>query len=119
MTGWIRAMAIYAAITLAIIAVGVWLLGYAFPGPAARRALLISGGIAFVVQLPAFAMARYTSGTNPFAGWGAGVLLRFVTLAVFALLFVERLGLPSAPALVSLALFLFASTLVEPLLLTP
>jgi len=114
---WARAMAVYAALSLAIIAAGTWLFGLVFPAPAERRAVLVSAGIAFVVQLVTFAMARRTAGTNPFAGYGLGMLLRFVTLFVFALFVVGRLGLPSTAALLSLATFFFVSTLVEPPLL--
>jgi hypothetical protein len=115
--GWVRAMAVYAAVSLAIIAVGAWIFGLLFPAPDERRAVLLSAGIAFVVQLVTFALARRTAGTNPFAGYGLGMLLRFATLFVFALFVVGRLGLPSSAALLSLATFFFVSTLVEPPLL--
>jgi hypothetical protein len=114
---WARAMAIYAALSLAIIAAGGWLFGLAFPTPAERRAVLVSAGLAFVVQLVTFALARRTAGTNPFAGYGLGMLLRFATLFVYAFVAVGRLGLPSTAALLSLATFFFVSTLVEPPLL--
>jgi len=115
--GWARAMGVYAAVSLAIIAVGAWCFGLAFPDPAERRAVQLSAAIAFVVQLVTFALARRTAFTNPFAGYGLGMLLRFAVLFVFALVVVGRLGLPSAAALLSLATFFFVSTLVEPPLL--
>lgn len=111
-------MLIYAAVTLLVIALAAWVFTLVFGGAAERRAVLISAAVAFVIQLPAFALARRTVGENIFAGWGAGVLLRFVALALYAFLVVERMALPSAPALLSLATFFFLSTLVEPLLLT-
>jgi hypothetical protein len=40
-----------------------------------------------------------------------------LTLFVYALLAVKVLGLPAVPALISLAVFLFLSTLLEPLFL--
>jgi hypothetical protein len=46
-----------------------------------------------------------------------GTLVRFVVFVLYALLFVKTFGLALTPALMSLALFLFLSTLVEPLLL--
>ena len=70
-----------------------------------------------MVQLVAFAAARHTSGTNPFAGWGVGMLLRFAALAIYGLVVVKAYALPSAAALLSLATFFFVSTLVEPPLL--
>jgi hypothetical protein len=50
-------------------------------------------------------------------GWGLGALLRLITLAVYALVFVNALALPATAALISLATFFFLSTLVEPLVL--
>lgn len=114
-----RAVAIYAAISLVILALGSWIFAVAFPAPAERRAVYISAGIAFVIQIVGFLAARYTRGTNPFAGFGMGMLLRFMTLAIYAFLVVDLLGLPSMAALLSLATFFFVSTLVEPPLLKP
>jgi hypothetical protein len=51
------------------------------------------------------------------AGWGVGVLLRFVVLAAYALVGAKALGLPLAPALISLVAFFFVTSLVEPVLL--
>jgi hypothetical protein len=44
-------------------------------------------------------------------------MLRFVTLAVYALVAVKTLALPAAPALFSLVTFFFLTTLAEPWLL--
>ena len=55
---WARAMAVYAAVSLAIIAAGTWVFGLLFPAPAERRAVLVSAAIAFVVQLVTFAITR-------------------------------------------------------------
>lgn len=115
--GWARAMAVYALLSLLLIAAGAWLLGLAFPAPAERRAVWTSAAIAWVVQLATFALARRTSLTNPFAGYGAGMLIRFAVLALYAFLVIDMLALPSAAALLSLATFFFVSTLVEPPLL--
>lgn len=112
-----RAVASYAAISLAIVVVGGWLFGAAFTSPAEHRAIWVSAALAYVVQLVGFLLARRTAATNMFAGWGAAMLLRFATLAVYALIIIGRLGLPSSAALLSLATFFFVSTLVEPPLL--
>lgn len=114
-----RAVAVYSVISLVILAVGSWIFSVVFPGPTERRAVYTSAGIAFVVQIVGFLAARHTRGTNPFAGWGMGMLLRFATLAVYGFLVVGQLGLPSTAALLSLATFFFVSTLVEPPLLKP
>lgn len=115
--GWARAMTVYALLSLLLIAAGAWLLGLAFPAPAEQRAVWTSAAIAWVVQLATFALARRTSLTNPFAGYGAGMLIRFAVLALYAFLVIDMLALPSAAALLSLATFYFVSTLVEPPLL--
>ena len=69
--------------------------------------------------MAAFATAVALVRDNLMAGWGAGVALRLVALAVYALVAVPRLGLPLTAALVSVALYLFLSTLVEPFFLKP
>ena len=82
-----------------------------------RRAVLISALIAVLTQIAAFAIVRGMSARNVIAGWGLGSVLRLAVLVVFALVVVPRFGLPSGPATISLALFLFVTTLVEPLFL--
>lgn len=113
-----RAFAIFAVVTAVVVVVGGLVMGLVYPGPAARHAIVVSAGVALVVQLIAFAIARAASlRSSAIAGWGLGALLRMLVLAVYALVVVQALGLVSAPALISLALFFFVSTLVEPLLL--
>jgi Mg/Co/Ni transporter MgtE len=73
--------------------------------------------VAIAVQLVSFAIARRMPLRNLMLGWGIGAVLRVVVLAVYALLVVPALGLPSAAALVSLVTFMFLSMLIEPLLL--
>lgn len=91
----------------------------AFRGPDERAALWLGAGITMIVQLATFTVARAMRHRNVIAGWGLGVVLRFVALAVFALVVAPGLGLPLTAALLGLALFLFLSTLVEPLFLKP
>ena len=112
-----RPIAIFAGISLAIIAVVGGIMGMMYDTPDDRRAIVISGVIAFVVQMFAFSIARMVSRENIIAGWGLGALMRMLALGVYAIVLVRVLGLPSAPALLSLAAFFFLSTLVEPLLL--
>ena len=80
-------------------------------------AIWTSGAIAIGVQLIAGAIVKLSAKTNVIAGWGVGAIIRFAVLALYALVIVKALGLPSAAALVSLAAFFFVSTLLEPLLL--
>jgi hypothetical protein len=70
-----------------------------------------------VVQIAAFAVTARMAPKNVIAAWGAGALARMLTLFVYALLAVKVFGLPAVPALISLAVFLFLSTLLEPLFL--
>ena len=113
-----RALAVFALVAAGVVVVGGWILTLVYPGEPARRAIVASAVVAFVVQLVAFAIARRAAQrSNAVAGWGLGALLRMMVFALYALVLVKALGLVSTPALISLAVFLFVSTLVEPLLL--
>ena len=113
-----RKWAIFAAASLGILAALAWMLTFAFPTAADRHAIVVSAMIAYVVQLCSFAIARAWAATNVVAGWGLGMLLRFAVLALYALIFVRVLSLPTSAALVSLVAFFFVSTLLEPVLLS-
>ena len=108
---------LFALVSLAIIGLGALGLSMFWPAAADHRAIHAAAMLALAVQLVAFALARLARKRNVFAGWGLGVVLRFVVLSVFALIVVRRMGLPPEPAIISLALFLFTTTLVEPLFL--
>ena len=109
--------AIFAVVSLMVIALAAWLLTYAFRTAAGAHALVVSAGIAWVVQVVSFAIARSWVATNAIAGWGLGMLIRFFVLAIYALIGVKLLGLELTAALVGLAIFFFVSTLAEPVLL--
>jgi hypothetical protein len=89
----------------------------AYDGVAERRAIIISACIALPLQLATFAGVRSVSREHVIAAWSGGTLVRFLALVIYGFLVVKALGLPSGAALVSFAAFLFALTLVEPLLL--
>jgi hypothetical protein len=108
---------LYAATTIALVSVVGWLLTLAFAGPGDAAAVRLSAAVAIVVQLAAFGVTRAIVPHNLIAGWGAGSLIRFLMLAIYALLAVKVLGVPPVAALVSLATFLFLATLIEPLFL--
>jgi hypothetical protein len=97
--------------------VGLLLLAV-FSSAAGRRAVLWSAGIALVVQVVAFALARRTAPERVFQAVGVGAILRAVALVVYALLLLKPLGLPAVPALLSLATFFFVTTVLESWLLT-
>ena len=106
-----------AALVLIVLAGGA-LLAIPFSSPDERRAVAVSAAVVLVVQLSAFAIARFASRPNPFAGWLVGAALRFVTVIVYAIIAVKVVGLPAAAALLSLVILLFVSTLIEPKFLT-
>ena len=68
-------------------------------------------------QIAAFPAVRKLTAANLMVGWGAGSLVRFATLLVYALVGNFALHLSMTPALVSLALFYFVSMVIEPLFL--
>ena len=113
------------ALLLFTLVQGVLVLGLTFgltqfvwPDAEGARAVRASAWVAVGVQTFAFAMARLVARQQLLAGWGLGVALRFVSVIVWGLLGVTAMGLSSNPALLSLVVFYFASTLVEPLFLT-
>ena len=107
----------YLLLAVAIVALGGLALALFYPATPDRSAIAVSAGVALLVQLFAFAILRLVPREHVIAGWGLGALLRFAVLLLYALVIVHALGLPSAAATVSLALFFFLSTLVEPLFL--
>ena len=114
-----KSLAFAAACAAAIAA--AWVIGFLlFPDAAVRRALGMTAVLAFLVQLVAFAIARaWVRKQNVMAGWGIGIALRFAALLLFGLIGVPRLGLPVGASLLALAMFLFVTTLIEPLFLKP
>jgi len=113
----VKSTALYALASLVAITVGGWLLSLVYVVPVERRALLVSALLAFVVQVAAFAIAReFARANNAIAGWGLGALISILTLIVYGFV-VRHFGLPSGPALLSLASFLFVTELIEPPLL--
>lgn len=82
-----------------------------------KQALLTSLAFGLVIQLVAFVVARSVGREKIMIGWGLGSLLRLVALAAYAWVVVPALGLPMAPALLSLAAVFFVTMLIEPLLL--
>ncbi|MCC6319604.1 MAG: hypothetical protein IT361_18185 [Gemmatimonadaceae bacterium] len=107
----------FALVSVVLIGLAASVMLLLYGGPEARRGVLVAAVLALLVQGAAYAVVRGMGRRNVIAGWGVGALLRFAVLVVFALVIVQRFSLPSAPATISLALFLFVTTLVEPLFL--
>ena len=103
---------------LLVVGLAVGLQQFVWRDADGARAVQASAWVAFGVQTFAFVVARLVARQQLLAGWGLGVALRFVSVLVWGLLGVKAMGLPSSPALLSLVVFYFASTLVEPLFLT-
>ena len=111
-----KAGGLYAAATIAAVALIAWLFGLHYVGDAERGAIRMSAVIAVVLQVGAFAIARAMGKRNVIAGWGIGAVLCLAALILFG--FAARgLGLPQEAALLSLATFLFVTELIEPPLL--
>jgi hypothetical protein len=103
--------------TIAVVLMVGALLSVAFRGPGDAGAIWLSAAIAIAVQLSASSLARLAGANNLMARMGTGALLRLLTVVVYAILAAKVIGLPLVAALISLAVFLFLSTLIEPLLI--
>jgi hypothetical protein len=111
-------MARFTIALIALIAVTGWILSQGFTSPAERHAIRISAVIVVIVQLITFAIVKLMGRRNAMlAGWGMGIVLRFITLVLYGLIFAKMLALPLPAALVSFAVFLFASMLLESFLI--
>lgn len=112
-----RAFLLYVVIAVVLVAGAGWLMAQWLRAPADTAAIRTSGIVAVVVQVLAFVAVRLMPPERMLVGWGVGSLLRLATLVVYGLLAVKILALPAVAALLSLAVFFFLTTLVEPLLL--
>ena len=116
--GVLRSVLIFAlAQALLIAAIALVLARFVWADDAGARAIQASAWLAVAVQLVTFAIARMVARENVIAGWGLGVLLRFAMVAFWAFLGIKAFGLAETPALMSLVIFFFASTLIEPIFL--
>lgn len=111
-----RGLALYAVSCVVAVAL-MGAIAWALVSPSAREALLVSAGLAVVVQVLAFTVARLLQPRNLMLGWGLGSLLRLVVLVVYAILVAKVRPAALAPALLSLVAFLFVTTVFEPVFL--
>ena len=112
-----RSIALFAVVATLVTALAAGVLALVFRGPAAREAVALSAAVALGAQLLVFTGMRLAAREQVIAAWGLGTLVRFALLVVYALVVVNVLALPAAPALVSFVACLFFSTLLEPLFL--
>jgi hypothetical protein len=113
----LRTLLLYVGLTVALVALVAWLLTLAFRGGADAIAIRTSAIVAVIVQVAAFGVTKSLAGSNVMAAWGAGALVRLLAMIIYGLLAVKVLGLAPIAALLSIALFFFLSTLLEPFFL--
>jgi len=114
-------LGVFAAASAAIIVAATLVLRMVFPGPAQQNAMLLSAGLAFAVQVGAFALLAPGKQAAGLPGellvrWGMGAVIRLLVLVLFAVL-AGVMHLPLDAALVSLATYFFLTMMVEPVLL--
>lgn len=107
----------FAGATIALVALFGWVMTLVFKGPGDSLAIRISAVVASAVQIAAFPAVKGLAARNIMLGWGAGTLVRFLTLIVYAIAAGTLLHLPLAAALLSLMVFYFLSMVIEPLFL--
>ena len=111
--GLLRPIALFTAAQMVLVAIVAALLSqFVFTGIGALRAIVVSAGVAVAVQVVTFTIAKVVAREQVIAGWGLGVVLRFAVVAVWAFLGIKALNLAPTPALFSLVLFFFVSTLI-------
>lgn len=99
-----------------ILALAAFLTRTVFTAPDARHAVWISAEIAYAVQFLGTMILIVLRKWNVMAAWGIAVLLRFAALAAYGFS-LKAVGLPATPALISLVVFFFVTTLAEPWLI--
>ncbi|HYC51718.1 MAG TPA: hypothetical protein VEB19_11465 [Gemmatimonadaceae bacterium] len=111
-----RAFVLYVAGCVVIVAL-IGAIAWSFVGEGGRSAMLVSAGLAVVVQAVAFTLALVMRRRNVLVGWGLGSLLRLVVLVVYALVAAKTMRSALTPALLSFVGFLFVTTVIEPIFL--
>jgi hypothetical protein len=114
----VRAWFAYAVIGLAV-TLAAGLLATLLVAPGSVPAVWFAAGVAYVLQLVAFAiLVAVRSRTELFMlGWLAGLVLRFAAVGVVAFWLSRDPVFPAEPALLSLVAFVFLLLLLEPLFL--
>ena len=89
-----RRILLFAGVSLLLIVGLAWLFTRLWPDPIAQQAVWFSAGIGLGIQIVGFLFVRVLVPTHVIAGWGAGMLLRFLTLVLHALIGVRLMGFP-------------------------
>ena len=115
-----RALGLFAGVSAALIVIATVVLRSYFTTVVEHRAMLVSAGLAFAVQLGSYALLRPArAGKAPgelLIRWGIGAVVRLLVLVLYAPL-ARVMFLSLDAALVSLVTFFFMTMMAEPLLL--
>lgn len=116
MKRWLRYMAVSAAVVALLSALIVLV-----TGRDVVAAVAVAAGIGLIVQaLAAVLLFGTGSAADPsrfMVGWAGGALLRMMAVVATGLWLTRTEAVPEAAALLSLVMFLFVLTLIEPLFL--
>jgi hypothetical protein len=116
-----RALAYFAGVSGALIIVATIILRMYFRTVSDHKAMLVSAGLAFAVQLGSYALLRPKRSGHGVPGellvrWAYGSALRLIVLVLYApIARIANAALEAA--LVSLVTFFFLTMMAEPLLL--
>ena len=116
-----RALGYFAGVSGALIIIATIVLRTYFRSVDDHKAMLVSAGLAFAVQLGSYALLRPKRSGRGVPGellvrWAYGSALRLIVLVLYAPI-ARILFLSLEAALVSLVTFFFLTMLAEPLLL--
>jgi hypothetical protein len=113
----VRRLIRFALVSAGLVGLASLVLRVAYTSEADRRAVTAAAVLALVVQGITWGIIQSLDGTQVIAAWGLGAVVRMLTLVGFAIAGPRLVGLPLESAAISLAVFLFLTTLVEPLFL--
>jgi hypothetical protein len=107
------------AAVVGVLAIGllVYGVGLSLTDVEGRGALAVGVGVAVVFQLLVLAIAAFAFPDNALAAYGVGLLGRLLLVIVAALVIIPAAGLRPEPFLYSLVTVLFATTLLEPVVM--
>jgi hypothetical protein len=116
-----RALLFFAGVSAALIIIATIILRTYFRTVDQHRAMLVSAGLAFAVQLGSYALLRPARAGRGAPGelllrWGIGAVMRLFVLILYAPI-ARIINLSIEAALVSLVTFFFLTMMAEPLLL--
>ncbi|HCU13212.1 MAG TPA: hypothetical protein DGB72_13900 [Gemmatimonadetes bacterium] len=116
-----RALGYFAGVSAALIIIATVVLRMYFRTVDQHKAMLVSAGLAFAVQLGSYALLRPARAGRGMPGellirWAIGAVLRLFVLVLYAPL-ARIINLSVEAALVSLVTFFFLTMMAEPLLL--